>query len=96
MDGSVIKTIGILRNFEMALHAYPSCTMTQDILVAKVKPHFAICLSRDFTAQIGGCISSDWLDMFFRTRYGTKASIRVGPLSLHNIEPYTPNIINIS
>ena len=34
--------------------------------------------------------------MFFRTRYGTKASIRVEPLAFHHIEPYTPNIINMN
>lgn len=57
LDGSTIKTIGILRNVEMALHACPSCTVTQDISVAEVKPYFSICLSRDFTTQIGGFIS---------------------------------------
>ena len=50
LDGSTVKTVGILRNVEMALHACPGCTVTQDISVAKVKPHFSICLSRDFTA----------------------------------------------
>ena len=80
----------------MALHACPGCTMTQDISFVKFKPHFSICLSRDFTAQIGGYISSDWSYIFFRTRYGTKASTRVEPLSLHYIEPYIPNLINMN
>lgn len=44
----------------MALHACPGCTMIQDIYVAEVKPYFSICLSRDFTTQIGGFISVDW------------------------------------
>ena len=34
--------------------------------------------------------------MFFRTRYGTKASIRAEPLALHHIESYTPNLINMN
>ena len=34
--------------------------------------------------------------MFFRTGYGTKASIRAEPLALHHIEPYTPNLINMN
>ena len=80
----------------MALHACPGCTVTQDISVVEVKPHFVICLSRDFTTQIGGYISSDWLYMFFRTRYGTKYSIRVEPLALNYIKPYTPNLINMN
>ena len=33
--------------------------------------------------------------MLFRT-YGTKASIKVDPLALHHIEPYTPNLINMN
>ena len=75
----------------MALHACLGCTVTQDISVAKVKPHFAICLSRDFTTQIGGYISSDWSYMSFRTRYGAKASIRVEPLASIILNP-TPLI----
>ncbi len=59
LDGSTIKTIGILKNVEIALHACPGCTITQDISVAEVKPYFAIYLSRDFTTQIGGFISSN-------------------------------------
>ncbi len=96
LDGSTIKNVGILRNVEMALHACLGCTITQDISVAEVKPQFSICLSRDFTTQIGGYISSDWSYMSFRTRYGTKASIKEEPLSLHHIEPYTPNLINMN
>ena len=34
--------------------------------------------------------------MFFRSRYGTKASIKEKPLALHHIEPYTPNLINMN
>ena len=68
LDGSTLKTVGILRNVEMALHACPSCIVTQDISIAKVKPHFFFCLSRDFTTQIGGYISSDWSYMFFRKK----------------------------
>ena len=41
-------------------------------------------------------ISFDWSYMFFRTRYGTKASIKAEPLVLHHIEPYTPNLINMN
>lgn len=96
LDGSTVKTMGILRNVEMALHPCPGCTVVQYISIVEVKPHFFICLSRDFTAQIGGYISSDWSYMFFRTRYGTKASIIAEPLSLHHIEPYTPNLINMN
>ena len=32
----------------------------------------------------------------FRTRYGTKASIKVEPLALDHIEAYTPNPINMN
>ena len=34
--------------------------------------------------------------MFFRTRYGTKDSIRVEPLALNHIETYTPSPINMN
>jgi hypothetical protein len=96
LDGSTVKTIGILRNVEMALHACPGCTMIQDISTTEVKPDFSIYLSRDFIAQIGGFISVDWSYMSFETRYGANASIRAEPQSLHHTESYTPNFINMN
>ena len=96
LDGSTVKTKGILRNLEMALHACPGCTITQDISDVEVKPHFSIYLSRDFTTQIGGYISFDQSYMSFRTRYGDESSIKVEPLSLHHTKPYTPNLINMN
>jgi hypothetical protein len=42
LDGSIVKTVGVLRNVEMALHACPGCTIVQDISVAEVKPHFSM------------------------------------------------------
>ena len=81
---------------EMALHGCPGCIVVQDISIYEVKPHFYICLSRDFTTQIGGYISSDWSYLFFRTRYGIKASIRVEPLALHHTKPYDPISINMN
>ena len=80
----------------MAWHASPSCTIIQDISIFELPPHFSICLSRDFTAQIGGYIASNWSYMFFRTRYGTKASIKAEPLALDHIETYTPSPINMN
>ena len=50
LDVSTVKTIGIHRNVEMALHACLVFTVVQDISIAEVKPHFAICLSKDFVA----------------------------------------------
>ena len=96
LDGSTVKTIGILRNVEMALHACPGCTMIQDISFAELNPYFAIYLSRDFTTQIGGFISADWSYMSFKTRYGANALIRAEPQALHHIESYTPNPINMN
>ena len=34
--------------------------------------------------------------MFFRTRYGTKDSLRVEPLALNHIETYAPSPINMN
>ena len=46
LDGSTVKTVGILRNVEMALHACPGFTMTQDVSIAKVKPFFHFSVKR--------------------------------------------------
>ena len=34
--------------------------------------------------------------MFFRIRYGSKASIRVEPLTLNHINTYTPSLVNMN
>ena len=41
LDGGYLKTIGVLKNIEMALHACPGWTFTQDISVVDVKTHFS-------------------------------------------------------
>ena len=60
LDGSSITIVGVFENMNMALHACPGCTVTQEILVVELPPHFAIFLSRDFIAQISGYIAFDW------------------------------------
>ena len=59
LDGTLVTIVGIIKVLKMALHACPSCTMTQDISIVELPPHFAICLSRNFTALIGGYIALD-------------------------------------
>ncbi|KAH9306060.1 hypothetical protein KI387_010464, partial [Taxus chinensis] len=48
----------------------------------------------DFIARIGGYLSADWSHMLFRTRYGTKVTIRSEPIANFHIEPHTPRQIN--
>ena len=94
LDGTLVTIVGIIKGLRMALYAHPICTITQDIPIVELPPHFSICLSRDFTTQIAGYIASNWSYLFFRTRYGTKTSIRVEPLALNHIETYIPSPIN--
>ena len=59
LDGTLVTTIGILKGLKIALHEFPSCTVIQAISIVDLSPHFAIYLSREFTAKIGGYIASD-------------------------------------
>ena len=59
LDGTLVIIVGIIKGLRMALHACPSCTVTQDISIVELPSHFSICLSRDFTTQIGGYIASN-------------------------------------
>ncbi len=45
-------------------------------------------------AKIGRYLSSNWSHMLFRTRYGTKLTIKSEGLARNHIEPYIPNMIN--
>ncbi|KAH9298646.1 hypothetical protein KI387_030328, partial [Taxus chinensis] len=57
-------------------------------------PLFSLCLSRDFTARIGGYLPTYWSHMLFRTRFGTKATIRSDPIANFHIQPHTLSPIN--
>lgn len=94
LDGSAVKTAGIIRNLALTLHASPSFAIHQDIHVIDLLPHFTICLSWDFIAKLGGFLSSDWSHLFFRTRYGMKVTIKSEPLTKDHIKPYSPSPIN--
>ena len=94
LDGTSVTIVGVIKGLKMALHACLGCTMIQDISMVELPTHFSLSLSRDFTAQLGGYIASVWSYMFFKTRYGTKASIKAEPLSEFYIETYTPSPIN--
>ena len=59
IDGTSVIIVGIIKGLKMALHAFPGCTMTQDISIVELPPHFSIYLIRDFIAQIGRYIASD-------------------------------------
>ena len=51
-------------------------------------------MSRDFTTKIGGYLKFDWSHMLFRTRYGTKVTIKSELLAKNHIEPYVPSAVN--
>ena len=65
LDGTLVTIVGILNGQKMVLLACPSCTILQDMSIVELPCHFAICLSRGFTTQIGGYIAFDWSYMFF-------------------------------
>lgn len=96
MDGTKIKMVGIIKAFSLVLHACPNVTVLQNVSIIDLPPHFALCLSRDFTTKIGGYLSVDWSNMIFRTRYGAKAMIISEPIADFHIEPHVPNPINVN
>ena len=59
LDGTSVIIVGIIKGLRMALCACPNFTVTHNISIVELPPHFSRCLSRDFTAQIGGYIASD-------------------------------------
>ena len=85
LDGSTVNTLGVVKDANLTLHACPNFSIPQDIFVIDLPPYFALCLSREFTAKIGGYLSSDWSHMLFRTHYGTKVTIKLVGLSKNHI-----------
>ena len=49
LDGNSVTIVGILKIFKMALHECLGCTVTQDISIVELPPHFVIYLSKDST-----------------------------------------------
>ncbi|KAH9311632.1 hypothetical protein KI387_026667, partial [Taxus chinensis] len=94
LDGTTVETVGVIKGLNLTLHTCPNVTILQDVSVIYFPPLFALCLSRDFIAKIGGYLSVDWSHMLFRTRYGTKVTIRSEPIANFHIEPHTSSQIN--
>lgn len=96
LDGTTIKTIGVIKDLGLKLHVFPNFSIPQEVFVIDLPPYFSLCLSRDFTAKIGCYLSSDWSHILFRTRYGTRVTIRSKSLAKDHIEPYMSSIVNIN
>lgn len=94
LDGPAVNTVGVIKNLDLILHACPNFSIRQDVYIIDLPPYFALCLSRDFKAKLGGYLSSDWSHMFFRTIYGTKVTIKLELLANDHIEPYIPSVVN--
>lgn len=94
LDGSSVNTLGVIKDLSLSLHECPNFSIPQDIYAIDLPPHFVICLSREFTARIGGYLSADWSHLYFRTRYGTKVRIKSKAFAKTHVEPYTPSPIN--
>ena len=84
----------IMRNLDLTLHCCPSFSIPMDIYIIDLPPYFSICLSRDFSINIGGYLSADWSHMLFCTRYGTKVTIPFEPIARDCIENHIINAKN--
>jgi len=60
LDSNPIKIIGVIKDIVMKLHKSPSMVITQEIVVVELPPLFGLCLSREFTANIGGYLAMDY------------------------------------
>ena len=88
LDGTLVTIVGTLKGLKMVLHACPTCTIVIDISIVELPILLDIFLSRDFTSEIGGYITSNWSYMLCIARYRTK--------TLDHIETYSPSPINMN
>ncbi|KAH9297004.1 hypothetical protein KI387_028686, partial [Taxus chinensis] len=94
LDGIVVRTIGIIKGLQLTIHECPKFSFTQDISVIDLPPLFSICVSRDFTAKMGGYLLADWSHMILSTRYRNKVTIRAEQMFHNHVESYTTSPIN--
>lgn len=91
LDGSAVTTLEVIKDLALTLHACPSLAITQDVSIIELPPLFSIFLSRDFTAKVGGYLSSYWSHMLLRTRYDTRFIIQAEPIFSYHVESYEPS-----
>lgn len=94
LDGTTVKSLGLVKDLGLTLHACPNFVIPQDMYIVDLPPYFSICLSRDFTTKLRGYIFANWSHLCFRTWYGTKVTIKSEPQATCHLEPYTPSPIN--
>jgi hypothetical protein len=59
MDGRPIPIIGIMKNMEVKLVAYPQAICRVDINIIDTPPHFGMLLSRQWITLVGGNVQLD-------------------------------------
>lgn len=77
--------MGLIKNLPLTLFACPSVIVSQEVVVIDIPPVFGLCLSRDFTAKIGGYLSLDWSHLILQTQQGSKLKILSEPLHAEHI-----------
>lgn len=85
LDGNKVQTMGLIKSLPLTLFACPSVTVSQEVVVIDIPPVFGLCLSRDFTAKIGGYLSLDWSHLILRTQHGAKLKIFSEPLHTEHV-----------
>lgn len=85
LDGNKVQTVGLIKSLWLTLFVCPSVIVSQEVVVIDIPPIFSLCLSRDFTAKIGGYLSLDWSHLILRTQHGAKLKILSEPLHTEHI-----------
>lgn len=60
LDSMLVKIVGVIKDVVLKVHKCPSVIITQEIMVVELSPLFGLCLSREFTAKIGGYLAMDY------------------------------------
>ena len=60
LDSSFVHVIGSVKAIPITLNAFPNICVIQDIIMVDLPPLFGICLSREFTAKLGGYLALDY------------------------------------
>lgn len=85
LDEKKVQTVGLIKILPLTLFACPSITVSQEVVVIDIPPIFGLCLSRDFTAKIGGYLSLDWSHLILHTKRGAKLKILSEPLHVEHV-----------
>jgi len=83
LDSSSVYIFGSVKGVSITLNAFLNICVIQDIIIVDLPPLFGLCLSREFTAKLGGYLALDYTHILLPFQNKQVNILNEGTKSVH-------------